>query len=279
MRVGVLWVIAIIVILDPDPPGIGLDGLGLALHLASVQSLIVLVCHYAEALPFHHEVPGHGISQQLPILVPADFMGTQSRDGLATTEGHDATFGHILHLNVLRECRGCRHCIWWLKAQVTHFRAMPFHERPSLLTESNTGPWIAKPLLINAAVQSLDAPDVVLCDPSLPGVRRIGVHECTHVAGVHQPKCMSNFMSCYLHKVIEPNTLFPAESRLAQNPELVIIKVNLAEGGQECVCQLPIESVEAGVKRGKPAVSVIERVKPDCDIRILVCWELGEGER
>lgn len=57
------------------------------------------------------------------------------------------------------------------------------------------------------------------------------------------------------------HTLFPAETRLAQDPELVVVEVDLPPRGQEGMSQLSVQPVKAGVQRGPPAVCVIERVE------------------
>lgn len=56
-------------------------------------------------------------------------------------------------------------------------------------------------------------------------------------------------------------TLFPAETWFAQDPELVVVKVDLPPRGQEGMSQLSVQPVEAGVQRRPPAVCVIKRVE------------------
>lgn len=56
-------------------------------------------------------------------------------------------------------------------------------------------------------------------------------------------------------------TLFPAKTRFAQDPKLMVVKVNLPSRGQKCMSQLSVQPVEAGVQRRPPAVCVIKRVE------------------
>lgn len=57
------------------------------------------------------------------------------------------------------------------------------------------------------------------------------------------------------------HTLFPAETRFAQDPELMVVKVNLPPRRQEGMSQLSIQPIKAWVQRRPPAVCVIKRVE------------------
>lgn len=67
----------------------------------------------------------------------------------------------------------------------------------------------------------------------------------------------------YGHKVTTytMRTLFPAETRFAQDPELVVVKVDLPSRGQEGMSQLSVQPVKAWVQRRPPAVCVIKHVE------------------
>ena len=56
-------------------------------------------------------------------------------------------------------------------------------------------------------------------------------------------------------------TLFPAEAGLSQNPELVVVKVDLSSGWQEGMGKLPIQTIEARVQWRPPAVGVVKGVE------------------
>ena len=56
-------------------------------------------------------------------------------------------------------------------------------------------------------------------------------------------------------------TLFPAEAGLSQNPELVVVKVDLSSGWQEGMCKFPIQPIKAWVQWRPPAVCVVKGVE------------------
>lgn len=56
-------------------------------------------------------------------------------------------------------------------------------------------------------------------------------------------------------------TLLPAEPGLSEDPELVIVKVDLSSWWQEGVCQLAIQSIKAWVEWRPPAVRVVKSVE------------------
>ena len=56
--------------------------------------------------------------------------------------------------------------------------------------------------------------------------------------------------------------MFPAEAGPAEDPELLVVKVDLPAGGQEGVGQFPVQTVETGVERRPPAVSMVEDIEP-----------------
>lgn len=56
-------------------------------------------------------------------------------------------------------------------------------------------------------------------------------------------------------------TLFPAEAGLAQNPELMVVKVDLSPRGQEGVGQLTVQTIKTRMQRRPPAIRVIVRVE------------------
>ena len=67
---------------------------------------------------------------------------------------------------------------------------------------------------------------------------------------------------CDVARYRSHRTLFPAEAGPAEDPELLVVEVDLPAGGQEGVGQLPVQTVETGVQRRAPAVSVVEDVEP-----------------
>lgn len=56
-------------------------------------------------------------------------------------------------------------------------------------------------------------------------------------------------------------TLLPAEPGLAEDPELVIIKVDFSPRRQEGVSQLAVQPVKTRVERRPPAVCVVKGVE------------------
>lgn len=56
-------------------------------------------------------------------------------------------------------------------------------------------------------------------------------------------------------------TLSPTEPGLAEDPELVVVEVDLSSRRQEGVSQLAVQTVETRVKRRPPAVGVVEGVE------------------
>lgn len=56
-------------------------------------------------------------------------------------------------------------------------------------------------------------------------------------------------------------TLFPAEPGLPQDPELMVVEMDLSPRRQEGVGQLSVQAVKARVKRRPPAVGVVEGVE------------------
>lgn len=56
-------------------------------------------------------------------------------------------------------------------------------------------------------------------------------------------------------------TLFPAETGFAQDPELVVVKVDLPPWGQEGMSQLSIQAIKTGVQWRPPAVWMIKHVE------------------
>lgn len=60
---------------------------------------------------------------------------------------------------------------------------------------------------------------------------------------------------------VSAGTLFPAEPGLAEDPELVVVKMDLSSWRQEGVSQLAVQTVEARVERRPPAVGVVEGVE------------------
>ncbi len=54
-------------------------------------------------------------------------------------------------------------------------------------------------------VEPLDAPDVILGDVPLPGVRGVGMHQSLRISGVPQAESVTDLMSRHLDQVVQPH--------------------------------------------------------------------------
>lgn len=76
-----------------------------------------------------------------------------------------------------------------------------------------------------------------------------------------------NYDECQEHITsLNVCTLFPAEAGLAQNPELMVVEVDLSPWWQESVGQFTIQSIKTRMQWRPPTIRMIVCVKP-CNAR------------
>lgn len=85
-------------------------------------------------------------------------------------------------------------------------------------------------------------------------------------------------MCSYVDEIGQPNSFFPAEAHVSQNPVFMVIKVDLSCWWEEGMSQFSRYAVETMVQVGLQAVCVVDRVKADLNVCLFVSWHLPEAE-